>query len=330
MQFLKKYFLFSLLLLFSCSKNGIWDDPQCIYNELGVTSLNSEVYPSSVRNPVDWQGKYSEQSVEVNYNYPTGFEGQNDTFGFVFKKEGSCINFDYSYSNYDDPYTGFSFVKPIEIDSFELQEYIEDIKIVGQITFYNPYTRETETKKFWYIYSTEDYFDTNTTYVTFNNCTNSSIPISIDLNNDNIDDFSITSDEDNSPDHLIKYSIEVFSLNNNIILSNTSLSPYKIIFEPPFSSSNKREDNSYIENTLAVFAEYQPPLDNFNHWITTNWYGYYIDFINSIDDYIIVKVEKDGLFYYGWIKIRVNYEDCIFEVVETYLNAIPNEHVSVP
>jgi hypothetical protein len=274
-----------------------------------------------------WKGKYSENSVEVNFSVK-GWEGETDLVGFVFSKKNNCIELDYAYYAFfggccDGSSRSLLSVKYINIDSFTIQEYIEDEKLVGQITFLNPNTQNLVTIKFSYIFTPDDYFDSNTTDITFNDCIGTNFPINIDLNSDNVYDFSITLDDTDLLPDGTTHTIQINSLNENTILS--TLTRYRIILEPPFSSSDS-PGSSYINNyNLGIFREYTPPLQSFNFWFPNSFWRYK----NNIDGYIVIKFEEGGLFYYGWIKIKIDYEDCIFEIVETYINPTPNEHISV-
>jgi hypothetical protein len=275
-----------------------------------------------------WKGKYSENSVEVNFSVK-GWEGETDLVGFVFRKKNNCIELDYAYYSFfggccDGSSYSLLSVNYINIDSFTIQEYIEDDKLVGQITFLNPNTQTLVTIKFSYIFTPDDYFDSNISDVTFNDCFDTNFSINIDLNSDNINDFSITHNETDLLPDGTTHTIQINSLNENTISTKYIFLPHKIIFEPPFSSFISLGSNDITNHNLGRFSEYTSPLQNFNYWHSTEGATY-----NNIDDYIIVKVEKDGLFYYGWIKIKIDYEDCIFEIVETYINPTPNEHISV-
>lgn len=350
-MFKKKYLLlfpFVLLIVTSCLQEN-FNTPDCTYQNLGITNQDTSFNGNS--NSYKWNVRYNQNQVELYIVLGYGHHGEHDTIGYVFQKvndlrsNSACLEFSYGYVH-STGYVGTidlgktRSIRSAPVHDVQIQEWIENERFVGQLVVPANSTGGLSTLKFWVDYDSDDYYEYENNTASASYCIDPVVPMNIDINHDGIDDFSFQNVTLELNTGLPKKfsSFSIIPLNNNIILERSPSSFTNLVFEPPFSSANAYEiqNTNFITNALAILEEFEPPYDRFDFWHYGNFTIHYYHpdhpygFNNDIDDYILVKLEKDGQYYYGWIKLLVKNYECHFEILETYISPIPNQHVSIP
>ena len=334
------------ILLLSCEteKSNIIN---CnLESTLGINSSDSTyVYFQDLDWKTNWYGWYSEELVEIHANFSNdGHHPNRQDVGYVFKKTNNCLEFDYAYrTNITWRYSRSAHT--VNIEEVIIQDWEEDRLFSGKIIEINNHG-DRLVRNFWVEFDTDDVYDFTYNANTTANCIDNTTPKEIDLNSDGITDISLEKIENPLTNYDVNLkstnSIKLITHNNNSILWGD----YGLFSEAPFTTNNRNEHipGNDTEDILSILFEYYPPYDRFNLWyaygpgfrynIQTVPWGHpsNADFNiinNNVDDYLMVKIEKDGEYYYGWIKMKIDFDNCQFEVLETYLNPNPNEHVSV-
>lgn len=342
--------IFKLLLLmsiavasYSCSENnndeGIEGTIFCEFSDLEVSELDNVVI-SDPTEPVVWEGNYSENSLTISYTKKLNNHGSSETLSFVFNKVGDCLQLDRGYEFYNGGVSDVSALTEVYVLEFYLKDWEMDKKFTGQIVYRDHHDKLIKELNFWIEFSADDYIVENTQYDYFADCFANKLPIDLDLDNDGIIDYSVlyeeVEDNGNRPS-FTSYTIKLRSTDETIneILSPRGVSiPFPVIFEPPFSSDNTRsyDANKFnsldVRNALDVFYEFETPYENYNYFLNNNLTNKK-EFENNIDDYYIIKLIRNNESFYGWIKINFNALECEVEVLDTFLNTNPNEHISV-
>ncbi|WP_223033291.1 hypothetical protein [Hanstruepera marina] len=343
----KLLFIFCLsLLLFNCQndddnqENSIVPEETCEmqFDDLGLTEAHAIVIPEQHENPsaindnTPWKARYSENIVELSYERGYSPESHGNVI-FVFKKINNCIKFDYRYEvvmggitpSINRVYEYFT-----EHD-FIIQEYIPDEKLVGRLI--GEYDGEIHNIDFWIDFTTDDFFiEEVPDYISFQNCLGSQLPMNIDINNDGVDDFKFTRDEQFLEDPAfpeiipILRNIIVFEAdNNNTILAGT----YNLdlpVFTENLDQSGRDED--YVIWYTDFIHESIYPYKQFNFW--TRGYTnepYNLSTLTNI--HYAIKMMVNGEPHYGYINFSILGNDCEIIIHETYLNPTPNEHIII-
>jgi hypothetical protein len=332
-----------LLLLTICSScfdnanDGIQgiDSVICDTINLQVSERDNVVQfnNTGLNNPL-WEATYSSQSVILKFAIRGGFHNDVKEYIFKFNKENGCLVFDHAYylstNLYDPP-----FVNHIIVNSIEIQEWNTDTLLSGKVTYARDIPANPEppvTRNFWVELDTDDYFDEPIlTPIYFNSCIGNLLPITLDLNNDGTDDFSFDYTQ-NSMTQFSPVKEEYMIVANSLDANNTILRPDNnnydipsIVFSPPFDSDNKRV-YADIDKRLGYLIELPGNYNQYSYWVTHS--DRYSD--RDTEGYIIVKMTLNGQDHYGWIQLKLSVENCSFEIIDSYFNPTPNEHVSVP
>lgn len=351
-----KNYLFLLvcsIAIISCTKENL-NTSSCTIPNLGVTNQDTAVVTNGRVSP--WKVRYTETEIELYRTTIPQLHGEHDTIGYVFRKVtnlrglNTCLEFSYGYRHGTGAYGNIDIGKTVSITkapvySYQIQQWVENERLVGQLVVPTNLFGGITTLKFWVEYDEDDYYEYENNTPSASECIDPFVPIHIDINNDGVNDFSFKNEVlDYSSANIFNLSrkinsFKVIPLNNNSILYKVPLDFSNLVFEPPFSTQNASETQMphFTNNTLAILEEFEPPYDRFDYWHFHNVSIHYYHpdhpqygFANDIDDYILVKLEKDGQYYYGWIKLLVKNHECVFEVLETYINPVANQHVSVP
>ena len=330
--------IFFCVFLHSCSTNEPVDEIDeeiinCSTTNIAISEQDSIVV-NHATNPVIWKGNYSDDYVTIYYTIPAGLDGETERFTFIFSKLENCLKVERAYKYYDGKAVDVSAITQMKITEFYIHNWEKDKKFSGLVFYIDPHDKNTYSRKFWVEFTEDDKEEINNNYLFFNDCLGSKLPIEIDMNNDNIVDFKLDyetiNDTGNNPNYN-RYTVKLISTfeNQNKILSpEKSRGPYTVLFEPPFTSENKKQYFNEVKNELDVFYEFEEPYQKYNFFLNNNLtYKGVLD--NSKDDYYIVSMTIDNKLYYGWIKFSFNAQNCEVQVLETYLNNIENEHIFV-
>ncbi|TXD52986.1 MULTISPECIES: hypothetical protein [unclassified Polaribacter] len=336
-----RYLLFflSLLLLFTCSsKTGteiIEEEPDVLINctntDVRITKEDAIVIQHATK-PVIWEGTYNETTVKISFTKPIGSE--SETFTFIFDKVDSCLKIKRAFKFYDGNQVDVSAITEINVLEFYTKEWEVDEKFTGYVIYKDPHDKRVYSRKFWVTFTEENLEIENTNYLLFDTCFGAQLPINLDINSDGIIDFKIipetVRDIGNTP-KFKQYTIKLISTNedeNEILSPRKNQGPYSVLFEPPFTSKNTRQYFNDVKNALDVFYEFDAPYQNFNYFLNNNLtYKDYLE--NEKDDYYIIKMGLDNKEYYGWIHFTFSVANCTAEVLDTYLNTIADEPISV-
>jgi hypothetical protein len=341
---MKTKLLFALtiisLIFLSCSDTEKTDLENCQVTDLRITEFNGKKFIfNNGQLESDWEIRYSDELVEIiaSHPYPNG-HGELIYYGYVFKKINDCLEFYYAYSIAENLWFGKESVRLINVVNVLIQDWEKDNLFSGEITEITE-TGNTITRNFWIEFDTTSEYDFSYSPLTSENCINLVTGYKVDVNNDGIDDIAFEKFEipsNNTTLNEKSNSIKIVPLNNNTLLREDL-----IFFEAPFNSVDMRE---YViqpigpsvfqyHDHIGLLVEYEPPFDRFNMWYYGGGFFYYganSPLTNAVDDYLVIKIEKNGAYYYGWIKMKIDFDNCQFEVLETYSNPTPNEHISVP
>lgn len=308
------------------------------FDDLGLTEAHAIVipeqheYPSDINDNTSWMVKYSENIVELSYE--RGYSPENHgNVVYVFKKINDCIKYDYRYEvvmGGIHPINGV-YEYFIEHDLI-IQEYIPDEKLVGRLI--GEYDSEIHNIDFWIDFTTDDFFvEEVPNYISFQNCLGNQLPMNIDINNDGVDDFRFTRDEqmyENTafpeivPELRNAVYFETIS-NNNAILAgfeNNSL--------PVFTE--QLDENGSETNLVVWHADFihenNYPYKQFNFWARySNWEPYLYSTLTNF--HYAIKMIVNGEPHYGYVKFSLSGIDCEIIIHETYLNPTPNEHIII-
>lgn len=332
--------VFILFLFFSCSskdenKKEIIDGIlKCKNATILISEKDSIAFDDDDSDPIYWVGAYNETSVKISFTKDIGFDDVTERHTFVFDKINGCLKIAHAYKYYDGKKVDISAITGLEYLQSFTQDWEVDKKFTGHLSYMDPHNGKTYIRKFWVEFSEEDYLEDVTNSQLFANCFSSRLPIEIDMNNDGNTDFRLDYDlirnTGNNPSYS-EYTIKLISSDNSInyILSpKRNSSPYSVIFEPPFSSRNTKQYFNGVKNALDVFYEFDSPYNKYNYFLNNNL-TYTKNFNNNIDDYYVVSLILDGEQHFGWIKFQFNSNNCSIDVLETYLNPNPNQHINV-
>ena len=331
-MFKKLFLLFLTIALFvSCLKDDN-ETLQCYYSDLGITEANGSSFLTNNGRRINWKVRHSEKFIEIYYFYgPSNGHGEYWEKGHLFERNNNCSKYLLSYNKGFGWYENLLEVRGNLNTNVVLQDWGNNGVFSGK--FFN----DNSSSNFWVKLDTNSYYNFNNNIQTTKNCIDLVTPQNIDMDGDGITDYQLLKKEQiigTQQVSSLNNSVNIEALNNNSILKGNTIG---ILNEIPFSSNNQISNIHESNNILGLLIDFEPPFDRYNFWYSDHHYGinYYYPyfphkgFANNKDDYILVKLERDGLYYYGWIKIKVNYANCQFEVLETYLNPNPNEHVSV-
>lgn len=325
-------------LFFSCvAQEEIIDDENtkdiisCSNTGISISELDNIVFDDPTH-PVLWKGSYNKNQVTISFTVDIGNYNETETLSFIFDKIDNCLKLNRAYKFYDGKLVDISAVTELNISEFYIKDWNKDTLFSGLIVYQDPHDKKTYNRKFWV-----DDFEDKTNFVEeavfFEDCYKDKFPIEVDINNDNIIDFSLTYEEQfdigNSPKFRI-YTLKLIPASNkNKILSPIkSSSPYLIVFETPFSSKNTRQYFGGVKNALDVFYEFETPYESYNYFLSNNL-TYKSQLQNDIPNYFLIQKIIDEKEYYGWIKFDLNTENCTAELLSTYLSPTPNNHIEV-
>lgn len=305
----------------------------CSNTEVSITEGDNIVIESET-NPVRWTGTYSENSIKINYTKSVGTDGESETYTFIFDKTDDCPEIERAYKFYDGSDDDISAVTEMQVLEFYVKQWKVDQLFSGLIYYKDPHTKEFVSIKFWVDFTEENFEAENTNYYFFSDCFGNKLPINIDINEDGVTDYKMISEETrdigNTPQFNI-YTIKLESTNqseNQILSPKNNQAPYSVIFEAPFTSENKKQYLNGAKSALDVFYEFDAPYQNFNYFLDNNLTNKKVLENNKVDYYIISMNLNDKIFY-GWIKFEYSTENCNIEILETYLNPVSEEHISV-
>ena len=351
--------LLIFLLFFGCNKNNVDDFIEnnkelqtyetipfevpvnnveyiCEWNDIGVTKESSSITTTDcLNNTVKrfWKAKYSENILELSHNVPSCGDETVATSVFVFNKNGGCIALNYAYYISDDQFDGKEIIQ-YSNTTLEVQNWVENDHLSGKLTFTHSPDHPKITQKFWMDIKPEDYTESlELEYNDFNDCLGTYLPIYVDIDNDDTNDFAIYyelfQNLDNVPQFNI-YRLNLISLNPDNIMLSTKGGGY--IFNnyryTSLSTENKVESTENIR--IALYTDYNNPYKIYNYSR-----GIYFNYdhrtgSNSINDnYILVKLNKNDEAFYGWINLTIDLKNCYINIDDLYLNSTPNEHIIV-
>lgn len=334
------YRLFFLLILagvLSCSKTAeveiIEEIATCTTSEFSITSQDNIVFPHAT-DPTVWKGKYNIEKVKIDFTISVGTDGETEQFNFVFAKSDNCLKLDYAFKYYDGKEVDISAITTIPVDEFYIIDWKEDQLFSGVVVYRDPHNKISYTRKFWVEFSKSDKLVEETNFTYFNDCLGGKLPIDIDVNNDSFIDFKLVYEKDedigNAP-KFSSYTVKLISTNQNknkILSPIRNQPPYLIVYEPPFTSENKKQYFNGVKDELDVFYEFEAPFESYNFFLN-NLLTYKGRLGNEKDDYFIICMELDDKTYFGWIRFSFKVLECEIEVLETFLSATENTHVSV-
>lgn len=338
MNLYKICLFFSVIFLIGCSstnknEDDTIDELSCTTTEFSITEQDNIVMPDAV-NPVIWKGGFSDNQVKIHFTIEVDTNGETEQFNFVFKKQHNCLTIDYAYKFYDGKDSDISALTTMQVSEFYIKEWIENQKFTGILVYKDPHDKLTYSRKFWLEFTDTDRIIEETNFNYFNDCLGGKLPIDIDVNNDNIADFQLVyeklNDNGNSPS-FSRYVVKLISTDQNInkILSPVrNTPPYLVVYEPPFSSENTRQYFNGVKNELDIFYEFESPFESYNFFLN-NLLTYKGRLGNTTEDYFVISKDINNQRFYGWIKFDFKVLECKIEVLETFLNNTPNEHIFV-
>ncbi len=342
----RKYLAIILIFtfLYSCNSEieiidiiGDGDENEVVINCTNtdiIVTAEDNIVINHATNPIIWNGTYNENNVSINYTKPVSTDGETETFKFIFNKVDECLKVERAFKFYDGKEIDVSAVTEINVSEFLTKEWEIDEKFSGQITYKDPHDKQIYSRKFWLEFTEDDLETENTNYLFFDSCFSSKLPIDIDINKDGIIDYKVVSEKIRDIGNTPKYNqytiklISTFEEDNQILSPRKNQPPYSVIFEPPFTSENKRQYFNDVKNALDVFYEFDAPYQVHNYFLNNKLT--YKDFLeNNIDDYYIIKMRLNNKEYYGWIKLTFNANTCAIEILDTYLDENEGVHISV-
>ncbi|MDD7913040.1 hypothetical protein [Polaribacter ponticola] len=346
MYFRNILFILFFALFFSCESQNEKQDEivevidetidetiECSNATTIITEDDAIAIPSDT-NPVYWIGNYNSSLIQINFTKEIGFDNATERLSFVFKKINNCLELDYAYKYYDGKLVDVSAITEMEIYDFSIQDWDEDKKLSGDVTYKDPHNGQFYTRKFWLEFSSNDYIEEPTNFKLFSECYLDKLPIEIDMNNDGNIDFNLSYTEIRnygSKPAYTEYTFHLISSNNdiNFILSpKRNSSPYIVLFETPFSSEDTKQYFNGVKKALDVFYEFDAPYQKYNYFLNNNL-TYRSKLKNNSEDYFVVSLTLNGNQYFGWIKFSFNTDNCSVEVLDTYLNPTPNQNINV-
>lgn len=305
----------------------------CTNTDTSITEGDNVVVEHPT-NPILWKGSYTETTIKINFTIDVGTDGESEKFAFIFNKTDDCPKIARAYKFYDGNNDDISAVTEMQVLEFYIKDWKVDQLFSGLLYYKDPHTKEFVSRKFWIEFTEENFEIENTDYSFFSDCFGNQLPINIDLNTDGITDFIMTAEKTrdigNTPKFNI-YTIKLVSSNDNInqILSpKNQQSPYSVIFEAPFTSEDKKQYFNGVKNALDVFYEFDAPYQNYNFFLNNNLTNKEV-LENNKEDYYIISMNLNNTTFYGWIKFKYSTANCNVEILETYLNPIAEEHISV-
>lgn len=324
--------------LFGCSNPKILDEIddkpiliKCEVENLQITENDSIAIPNPM-NPVIWKGFYDATSVEIHFTEIISTDGETESFYALFTRENACLKIDRAYKFYDGKKVAASAITQVNIQNFSIQKYVIEKQFAGIISYIDPHDKKFYTRKFWIELkpNSEEVVE----ILNFKNCLGDKFPIEIDVNNDKNIDFQLIAEEfkdlGNKP-NFSTFTIKLISTNttiNQILSPKKSNSPYKVVFEPPFSSQNSQQYFDGVKNELDVFYQFDTPYERYNYFLS-NKLTYREILSNDVKDYFLISIFMNGKQHFGWIQFQLDTTNCTVKIVETFLNPIPEEHVFV-
>lgn len=331
-----------LVFLWSCNESlneTIEGSIICDTTEVIVSESDNYVYKTNSE-PVQWQGTYTNNIVQISFTESVGTDGETEKMSFVFTKVDDCLQIDYAYKYYYGSYGDISAITQMDLLDVSINEWVKDKNFSGQIVYRDHHDKQIYTHNFWIDFTEDNYQTEKTNYSYFADCFLDDLPIDLDLNNDGNTDYTLTYEETrdtgNTPQYNA-YTIKLISTDetiNEILSPKNSSIPYPVIFEPPFSSENTKKydankfNSADVRNALDVFYEFDAPYEDYNYFLQNNLTNKK-EFNNKKDDYYLVRMTFNDNSYYGWIKVDFSATECYIEVLDTYLSPTPNQHVSV-
>lgn len=329
-------------LLWSCNDSlneSVEGSIICNTTEVVVSESDNYVHKKTLE-PVQWKGSYTTNNVQISFTETVGIDGETETMVFVFTKVDDCLQLDRAFKYYYGSYGDISAVTQMYLLEVYINEWVKDKKFNGQIIYRDHHDKLIYTHNFWIEFTEDNYEAEKTNYTYFADCFLDDLPIDIDLNNDGNTDYTLNYEElrdtGNTPQYNA-YTIKLISTDetiNEILSPKNSSIPYPVIFEPPFSSENTKKydankhNSEDVRNALDVFYEFDAPYEDYNYFLQNNLTNKK-EFANKKDDYYVVRMTFDGNSYYGWIKVDFSATNCYIEILDTYLNPTPDQHISV-
>ena len=343
MKLVKKIFILLIFLtLYSCgSKSEEIDRIKraedgtviCTNTKESITKEDNIVIPHAT-DPVLWKGTYSETSIKISFTKDIGNDGESEKYAFIFNKTDYCPKIIRAYKFYNGNKVDVSAISEIDILSFNIKDWINDLKFSGIVTYKEPHNNHFVSRKFWIEFTEENKEIENTNYLFFSDCFGNKLPIKIDINKDGIIDYKMISEETrdigNNPQFNF-YTVKLISTNENknqILSPISNITPHTVIYEAPFTSENKIQYMNDVRNALDVFYEFDAPYQNYNYFLNNNLTNKGI-LENNKNDYYIISMDFNNKRFYGWIKIHFNSSNCQIEILDTFLNTIPNQHITI-
>ncbi len=334
--------LLLIIFIFSCNANETTEEINnnennevtvCANTNVSISKQDNIVIPHAT-NPVFWEGSYNNNNLTISFTKPVGTDGETETKAFIFDKKGNCLTKNRAYEFYNGELNDVSAVTEITVSEFYIKEWIVDEKLTGLIVYTDPHDKKTYSRKFWVEFTSSDFKADTTNFLRFEDCFLNKLPIEVDMNSDNIIDFELTYEEINNIGNTPKYNqytikmVSTYENKNKILSKKRNQQPYFIIHQPPFTSENKKQYLVGVKDILDVFFEYEAPYQNFNYFLNNNLTNSNV-LENNRDDYFIVSLSLNDEIFYGWIQFNFNVKNCEVEIIDTYLNPIAGEHISV-
>lgn len=310
----------------------------CERKDLGVTKGDSTTivpyyFDMSLTSEKLWNIKHSENTLELNH-LSSGCGDECVSWDiYKFKIDENCIGLSYAYYRTQDFFDGIRDIEKIETNiSLQVQNWIKNEHFSGQLVISNPLDGTEKIKKFWVDIKPENYSElSETNPLSFDDCLKSKLPLYIDLNNDNVNDFAIHYNVQqylNKSPQRNKYAINLVSLNeNNFILYNRN----------GFIHSNK-ENNITTENKdettndsfLDVYTDFNLPYQEYSYWLRDiiAW-SRPATFPDLENNYFLVKKIVNNKSFYGWINFTIDTNNCSYQIHETFLNSEPDKHIII-
>lgn len=337
-----KYYLIFLFpfFIFSCtSQDDIIQDNEevieevvsCISTNISISEEDNIIF-NDPTDPVVWQGYFTEEQVHIYYTIKIGSANETETFNYIFDKKDNCLKLNRAYKFYNGREVDVSAITAMNVSEFYIKDWDRNSLFSGLIVYQDPHDKEIYSKKFW-VDDLEKKDNANQTPFLFEDCYANKLPIEIDINNDDIIDFSLGYvtyfDIGNTP-KFRTYTLRLIpaSNKNKILSPKKNNSPYTVVFEPPFSTENTNHYFGGVKHSLDVFYEFVAPYESYNYFLSNNL-TYRSFFENEIPNYFLIRKEIGNEQFYGWIKFELDTANCSVAVVETYLQSEPNVHVQV-